>query len=85
MERRKGGIGGGVLESFLSVCPSLLGCGLMVQLFITLLLWFLFCLPCAQTSLSLKCFGGSNLQPPSVRTHIPEADRPISDDYKSSI
>lgn len=39
----------------------------------------------AQTLLSLKCFRGSNLQPPSVWIHIAEAGRPIRDDYKSSI
>lgn len=73
-------------ELFLSVRLSPLGYGLMVQLFIALPLSFLFYLPSAQRLLSLKCFGGgSNLQPPSVGMHIPEADRPIRDDYKSSI
>lgn len=36
----------------------------------------------AQTLLLLKC---SNLQPPSAWIHIAEADRPVGDDFKSSI
>lgn len=63
MERRKSGIGGGALgerwgAELTEWMGNLSAVILMVQLFMALPLLFLFHLPCAQTLLSLKCFGG---------------------------
>lgn len=97
MERRKGVIGGGVLGegweaeltermgNVFGVIPLCLpvsarlrshGAALHRSASVAPLLSCL----CSNITF-FKMFRGSNLQPPSVELHIPEADRPNGDDY----